>query len=82
LPQVPIGTWPKDKRLKEIGQFQRVQVSDAIEAFSLAFYTRVLGHTFEQTKVVIEAVKREISDPKLHLYNMHRFIYGRKAGNR
>ena len=68
--------------LKEIGQFERMQVLDAVESFTLAFFTRVLGHTFEQTRVVIEAVKRELSDPKLHLYNMHRFIYGRKAGNR
>jgi hypothetical protein len=57
-------------------------VLDAVEPFTLALYTRVLGHSFDHTQVVIEAVKREFSDPKLHLYNTHYFIYGRKAGNR
>lgn len=80
--QVPFGSWPKDKRLKEIGRFERAQALDAVEPFTLALFTRVLGYSLEQAQVLIEAVKREISDPKLHLYNTHHFIYGRKAGNR
>jgi hypothetical protein len=79
LRQVPIGSWPKDKRLKEIGRFERAQALDAVESHTLAVYTRILGYSFDQTQVVIEGVKREFSDPKLHLYNTHYFICGRKA---
>lgn len=54
---------------------------DAVEPFMLALYTCVLGHSLDQIRAIMEAVKRELSDPKLHLYNTLYFIYGRKAGN-
>jgi len=57
-------------------------VLDAVEPFTLALYTRVLGHSFDQALVTIEGVKREFADPTLHMYNPYYFIYGRKAENR
>jgi hypothetical protein len=51
---------------------------DAVEPFTLALYTRVLGRSLEETNVLMEGVKRELRDPKLHLYNVHHFIWGRK----
>ena len=82
LRQVPIGPWPKDQKLKEIGRFMRLQGLYAVEAFLLAYLARVLGHSLEHTQMIIEGMKREICDPKLQLYNTHRFIYGRKPQNR
>lgn len=79
--QIPIGTWAKDQLLKEIGRYVRAQVIDAIEPFTVALYTRVLGYTLDHTWIVIAMVKRELSDPKLHLYVIYHFIYGRKPEN-
>ena len=81
LRQVPIGPWPKDQKLKEIGRFERIQALHAVESYTLAFFTRVLGHSLDHTQLVMEGVKRELCDPKLHLYNRHHFIYGRKKGS-
>ncbi|GMG32272.1 unnamed protein product [Aspergillus oryzae var. brunneus] len=41
--QVPLGTWPKDARMKEIGKFGFVGELQAIEAYTPALFTRVLG---------------------------------------
>ena len=71
-----------DQKLKEIGRFMRLQGLYAVEAFLLAYLARVLGHSLEHTQMIIEGMKREICDPKLQLYNTHRFIYGRKPQNR
>jgi hypothetical protein len=76
--QTPIGVWPKDRRLKEIGRYERAQVLDAVESYALAPFTRVLGHSLEETKLLIERVKCELADPKLHLYSAQYVIYGRK----
>jgi hypothetical protein len=51
---------------------------DAVEPVSLAYFTRVLGYTIEQTQVIMEGVKREIQDPSLHLYHVIYIVYGRK----
>jgi uncharacterized UPF0146 family protein len=76
--QVPIGVWPKDPRLKEIGRYERAQVLDAVESYSLALFTRVLGRSLQETQVLMERVKCEVVDPTLHLYTAKYLIYGMK----
>jgi hypothetical protein len=76
--QVPIGVWPKDPKLKEIGRYERVQILDAVESYTLAPFTRILGRSLQETQVRMERVKCELVDPKLHLYSVRYIIYGRK----
>lgn len=76
--KIPIGPWPKDKKLKEIGRVQRVQMIEAIPTFSLAYYTRVLGYSLEQAQVMIAGVTAEFLDKKLHLYLRWHFVRGRR----
>ena len=56
----------------------RVQMVLSIPAFMLAYYTRVLRHSLEQTQVTMAQVKREFQDPDLHLYVNWYFVSGRK----
>ena len=41
--QFPIGTWPKDPHLKEIGRYQAVQEVHGIDSYASGLFTRVLG---------------------------------------
>ncbi|KAL1969775.1 hypothetical protein VTN77DRAFT_7284 [Rasamsonia byssochlamydoides] len=41
--KLPIGTWPKDPKLKEIDRFFLAQTFDAVDSFTTALFTRVLG---------------------------------------
>ncbi|KAH8703832.1 S-adenosyl-L-methionine-dependent methyltransferase [Talaromyces proteolyticus] len=76
--KVPMGTWPKDKKMKEIGRFQLYQMLEAIEPFSLAVFTRVLKWTPEETRELIDKVKADLCNPKVHMYSRFHFIYGQK----
>ena len=76
--QIPIGRWAKGDKIKEIGMYYRVQFVEAIEPFSLALYTRVLGYSIEQTQVIMANVLNDLKNPKLHLYVNFHFAYGRK----
>jgi hypothetical protein len=76
--QAPIGAWPKDRRLKEIGRYERAQVLDAVEVYTLALFTRVLDRSPHETQVFLERVKSEMVDPTLRLYTDEYIIYGRK----
>ena len=51
---------------------------DAVEAYTLALFTRVLGRSLQETQAHLERVKSELVDPKLHLYTPQYIIYGRK----
>lgn len=66
---VPLGTWPKDAKLKEIGRVFRVQFLEmAIEAYSLALFTRFGQWNSEEVQVLLAMVRAELKTNKIHLY--------------
>ncbi|KAK0390738.1 hypothetical protein NLU13_0241 [Sarocladium strictum] len=76
---IPLGTWPKDKRLKEIGRWFKSQfLSMAIEAYSLALFTRAGGWEADQVQVLLAMVRNELRTNKIHLYTYSAFITGTK----
>ncbi|KAF1827469.1 S-adenosyl-L-methionine-dependent methyltransferase [Dissoconium aciculare CBS 342.82] len=76
--QVPIGTWTKDPRLKEIGTFQLEHMLSCIPAFTLAPLTRVLNYTVDEVRLIMAGVRAEFTDPKRRLMTKFRFVYGRR----
>ncbi|ESZ91133.1 hypothetical protein SBOR_8497 [Sclerotinia borealis F-4128] len=76
--KVPIGPWPKDKRLKEIGMYYQAQCLDAVEPISMALFTRVLGYSFEEAQVTMVGPRTDMKNPSNHVYMKFHFVYGRK----
>jgi hypothetical protein len=79
---VPIGNWPKNKRLKEIGLHYLVhlligeRVSNSwlidltisgMEHYSMAIFTRN-GWMAEEVQVLLAHVRNEVLSNKLHTY--------------
>lgn len=79
--KAPIGPWAKGKKFKELGTWYRATLLEAVEPFVLGLYTRFLGYTAEQARVVVAETRRELLDPQLHLYVPFHFVYGRKPEN-
>ncbi|KAG0647365.1 Velvet complex subunit LAE1 [Hyphodiscus hymeniophilus] len=61
---VPLGTWPKDKRYKEIGLWNFVCLEEGLEGISLRLFTAVLGWKVEDVEVLIEQVRKELKELK------------------
>jgi hypothetical protein len=78
--QVPIGPWAKGKKNKELGVFYRAQFLDAVEPFTLALYTRVLGYSPEEAQIVVARVKQDLRNRQHHLWAPFHYIWGRKPG--
>ncbi|KAJ9639627.1 uncharacterized protein PV06_03077 [Exophiala oligosperma] len=76
--KVPIGTWPKERRFKELGMYYRAQFIDAVEPYTLALYTRVLGYTPDEARIIVARVKRDLANPKYHMYVHFHFVWGQK----
>ncbi|KAJ9143021.1 S-adenosyl-L-methionine-dependent methyltransferase [Pleurostoma richardsiae] len=74
----PLNPWPRDKKLKELGAWTFQNVSDGIEAFSLALLSRVLGWSREEIEVLLADVRRELRDRSIHAYIPVYTVYGRK----
>lgn len=66
---VPLGTWPKDKDLKELGRWFKIQfLQMALEAYTLALFTRFGNWASEEVHVLLALVRRELTSNKVHLY--------------
>lgn len=77
-PQVPLGPWPKDRKLKALGVYMRQQMVDCVEPLTLALLTRVLDWSHDETQVLIAHVKNEFRNPQNHFYKIFYFVHGRK----
>ncbi|KAK3169291.1 hypothetical protein OEA41_008674 [Lepraria neglecta] len=74
----PVGTWPADKHLKEIGAWNYLQIQEGLEAFWYALFTRQLGYSQREVDVLCAKVRAELKDPKLHsLFHLY-VVYGKK----
>ncbi|KAE8150574.1 S-adenosyl-L-methionine-dependent methyltransferase [Aspergillus avenaceus] len=76
--KAPVGSWPKSPRLKEIGRVSKVTVWEAIEPYTLALFTRVLGYSAEEARDYVEKVREELLRSSYHLYVLFHFVYGQK----
>ncbi|KAJ9655216.1 hypothetical protein H2201_008853 [Coniosporium apollinis] len=64
----PMNTWPRDKRLKNIGLFTRENTLQALEALALAPLTRELGWSTGEVQVLLAKAREDIKNPSVHAY--------------
>ncbi|KAF2703819.1 S-adenosyl-L-methionine-dependent methyltransferase [Pleomassaria siparia CBS 279.74] len=79
--KVPVGPWPKDAKMKEIGRYQREHMAMGIEPYTFGFIGKILGWSEQECKVIIAKVINEVRDRNLHLYIQFFFVVGRKPGD-
>ncbi|KAL2198336.1 S-adenosyl-L-methionine-dependent methyltransferase [Corynascus similis CBS 632.67] len=74
----PIGTWPKDPKMKQVGMYNISQVMTGLEGFSLRLYCDVLGWKKDEVLVLLAQVRSELKDPKIHAQFDFHVVYGQK----
>ncbi|PVI02860.1 S-adenosyl-L-methionine-dependent methyltransferase [Periconia macrospinosa] len=77
----PVGTWPKDKTLKEIGAFNLVNFMDNAEGISMRLWTLAHGWTPEEIKVMAANVRRDWKNPRLRIQHNFYCVWAQKPGN-
>ncbi|KAL2854527.1 S-adenosyl-L-methionine-dependent methyltransferase [Aspergillus pseudodeflectus] len=77
----PVGSWAKSPRLKEIGRVGRVSLTEAIEPYSLALFTRVLGWSFERAQDYVDKCRQEAMNSSCHIYVLFYYVYAQRPVN-
>ena len=68
--RAPYNSWPNDPHQKEIGRWYNLGLSEGLEALSLAAFTRVNHWQVDpHIKPLVEAVRQQICNRKIHAYN-------------
>ncbi|KAG0126572.1 S-adenosyl-L-methionine-dependent methyltransferase [Tuber indicum] len=81
IDQLPVGAWPKDKRLSEIGTYTQIAHLEGVSSYGAALFTRVLGWAPSDTARFFELVCEDLRDNSNLLYTLRYNLVGRKPLN-
>lgn len=76
--KMPIGPWPKDKRLKDAGKFGLVAITEGMQGLSSKVFTKGLGWSVEELEALLMDVRAEFYRPAIHSYWPAFVITGQK----
>ncbi|KAJ0340673.1 hypothetical protein KNSL1_011471 [Colletotrichum chrysophilum] len=74
----PLNSWPKEKKLKEIGMLHYVNLDLALEGLSLGLFTRALRWTRQEVLDLCAEARMDLKNRKIHAYWNVQVVYGRK----
>lgn len=76
--QIAIGGWPKDKKMREIGQYVLAALEQDFEGYVLYMASQLLGWSMQEVKVYCAQLRRELRSTANHPFFRYRAVYGRK----
>ncbi|RPA74305.1 S-adenosyl-L-methionine-dependent methyltransferase [Ascobolus immersus RN42] len=76
--RLPAGTWPKNKKQKELGRWANAVFEPSVEAYGLAIFTRVLGMSEKEAREICRGALEDLRDPKIHMIFYLEVVFGRK----
>ena len=62
--KLPIGGWPADPKLKQVGLYNGLFVDQSIDGFAVYPIGQVLGWTYEEVMVLVSKMRIALKDPK------------------
>ncbi|KAL2154645.1 hypothetical protein VTH82DRAFT_3321 [Thermothelomyces myriococcoides] len=63
---IPIGPWPRDRRLKEIGALMAVNFIEGVDTFTAAPFADVLGWAKEEIEALNDGVRDAVRNRSTH----------------
>ncbi|KAK0612190.1 S-adenosyl-L-methionine-dependent methyltransferase [Immersiella caudata] len=76
--KIPVGDWPRGRRLKKMGRLWRQNIADGLPGFSYALWDKWLYRTREQIEVQLVEVRQALMEKKSRAYERFYVVYGRK----
>ncbi|KAJ9319263.1 hypothetical protein DTO271D3_32 [Paecilomyces variotii] len=75
---LPMGTWPKDERLKVLGAWNLLEADSGFEAGAMAILTRNEGWGRDEVKILAQKARSDIRNHNIHSMFDFYVVCGRK----
>jgi hypothetical protein len=62
--KIPYGTWPKDKRLKDLGAYTALYLEVSLDGFATFPIGELMGWSSEEVHVLVAKMRAAIRNPK------------------
>ncbi|KAK0726130.1 S-adenosyl-L-methionine-dependent methyltransferase [Lasiosphaeris hirsuta] len=77
--KVPMGGWPRDPRLAEVGRISHVALETDIEGYTMMLWHHVLQWPLDGYQPFLDGMRKTLRDKRTHPYMKLRVVYGRKS---
>ncbi|KAK7419799.1 hypothetical protein QQX98_003172 [Neonectria punicea] len=75
---VPIGGWPKDPKLAEVGRFVKLTLENDMEGYTLMLWHNVVQWPKDDYQLFLMSMRNALRNRKVHSYFLVRYVFGRK----
>lgn len=62
--QIPVGSWARDKKLKQVGRYYRVALEEGLNAISMRILTQLLGWEVLEAGALNAHFRKELDSVK------------------
>ena len=76
--KIPVGDWPRDRKMKTIGLYNRSVVHDALHGSAMKPFTHGLKWTPQEVEVFLISVRRDLFSTSQHGYLPFHAVVGQK----
>ncbi|KAH7131337.1 S-adenosyl-L-methionine-dependent methyltransferase [Dactylonectria macrodidyma] len=76
--KVSYGTWPKDKQLRDWGQYTAFYLDPSLDGFAIYPIDQILGWSLEEVEVLVAKMRSGVRNPKNMVFGNVHAVYGRK----
>jgi hypothetical protein len=76
--KVPVGTWPRNQKMKTIGLYNRSMIYDGLQGISMGPFTRGLKWSPQEVEIFLVGVKKTLVDNSQHTYLPFHVVIGQK----
>ncbi|SCV43516.1 related to methyltransferase [Fusarium fujikuroi] len=62
--KLPVGGWPQDKKLKQIGLYNGAFIDHSIDAFAIFPIGEILGWSEEEVTILVSQMRKALKEPR------------------
>jgi hypothetical protein len=66
--KLPVGPWAKDRRMKNVGLFEMVNMQEGLEGLTFMAFTRALQWSPERVQLFLMEVRNQVKNRDVHSY--------------
>ncbi|KAI1634773.1 S-adenosyl-L-methionine-dependent methyltransferase [Biscogniauxia mediterranea] len=76
--KIPLGAWPQDPKLAEVGTYLQATMLNDVEGYTLFLWNTVMGEDAPGYQESLAYMRRELKSRRIHGYMKVRYVWGRK----
>ncbi|VTT81264.1 unnamed protein product [Fusarium fujikuroi] len=73
--KVPIGGWPKDEKMRKVGQFLRASIENDLEGYTMMVWHKIMNWPEDEYQVFLMNMRKAFKDKRIHGYMRVRYLF-------